>query len=212
MEEKILITSELDKKFKSNMFYSICALLVLAFILLIISLFISYPEYDDIKYFTDESFGDYYFSSYHGELSLVIVHWICLLLAGGIALIYWALSKCELILTDKNVKGKVLFGKEVIFPIHMISAYSTRRFLSTVAITTTSGIIKFSLLGNYKDIGNILQNLINERQSITQMFVPTIPMENTDKLDELKKLKDLLDNGIISQEDFDTKKKQILGL
>ena len=30
--------------------------------------------------------------------------------------------------------------------------------------------------------------------------------------DELKKLKDLLDSGIITQEEFDTKKKQLLGL
>ena len=30
--------------------------------------------------------------------------------------------------------------------------------------------------------------------------------------DELKKFKDLLDNGVISQEEFDQKKKQLLGL
>ena len=30
--------------------------------------------------------------------------------------------------------------------------------------------------------------------------------------DELKKFKDLLDAGIISQEEFDAKKKQLLGL
>ena len=30
--------------------------------------------------------------------------------------------------------------------------------------------------------------------------------------DELKKYKELLDSGVISQEEFDTKKKQLLGL
>ncbi|MBR3928642.1 MAG: SHOCT domain-containing protein [Clostridia bacterium] len=30
--------------------------------------------------------------------------------------------------------------------------------------------------------------------------------------DELKKFKDLLDSGVITQEEFDTKKKQLLGL
>ena len=30
--------------------------------------------------------------------------------------------------------------------------------------------------------------------------------------DEISKLKQLLDNGIITQEEFDTKKKQLLGL
>ncbi len=33
-----------------------------------------------------------------------------------------------------------------------------------------------------------------------------------DKIEELKQLKDLLDNGAITQEEFDAKKKQILGL
>ena len=36
--------------------------------------------------------------------------------------------------------------------------------------------------------------------------------QDRDKLDDLKKLKDFLDNGIITQEEFDTKKKEILGL
>ena len=31
-------------------------------------------------------------------------------------------------------------------------------------------------------------------------------------MDELKQLKELLDTGVISQEEFDTKKKQLLGL
>lgn len=35
---------------------------------------------------------------------------------------------------------------------------------------------------------------------------------NNGDADELKKYKDLLDSGVISQEEFDTKKKQILGL
>lgn len=37
----------------------------------------------------------------------------------------------------------------------------------------------------------------------------TTPAEN--QIDRLTKLKDLLDNGVISQEEFDAKKKQILG-
>jgi len=36
-----------------------------------------------------------------------------------------------------------------------------------------------------------------------------IPQSNAD---ELKKYKELLDSGIISQEEFDEKKKQLLGL
>ena len=35
---------------------------------------------------------------------------------------------------------------------------------------------------------------------------------NAGNADELKKYKDLLDSGVISQEEFDAKKKQLLGL
>ena len=34
----------------------------------------------------------------------------------------------------------------------------------------------------------------------------------TTSADELKKYKDLLDSGVITQEEFDAKKKQLLGL
>ena len=35
---------------------------------------------------------------------------------------------------------------------------------------------------------------------------------NISQADELKKFKELLDNGVITQEEFDAKKKQLLGL
>lgn len=40
----------------------------------------------------------------------------------------------------------------------------------------------------------------------------TTIVQNTSDADELKKYKDLLDNGVITQEEFDAKKKQLLGL
>ena len=48
----------------------------------------------------------------------------------------------------------------------------------------------------------ILKNLNTSNQITT----------HTSGADELKKYKDLLDNGVISQEEFDAKKKQLLGL
>ena len=37
-------------------------------------------------------------------------------------------------------------------------------------------------------------------------------MQNIDPVEEIKKYKELLDLGIISQEEFDEKKKDLLGL
>ena len=57
----------------------------------------------------------------------------------------------------------------------------------------------------------VLHNLINQRQDATK-FTANNSIESHNDLDDLKKLKELLDNGIISQEEFDVKKKQLLGL
>ncbi len=56
-------------------------------------------------------------------------------------------------------------------------------------------------------INDYIQSKIN---NITITNPPTI--DNTDSVTELKKYKQLLDDGIITQEDYDTKKKQLLGL
>ena len=49
----------------------------------------------------------------------------------------------------------------------------------------------------------------NNKAGMTQKFKQEIPQSNAD---ELKKYKDLLDSGVLSQEEFDAKKKQLLGL
>ena len=53
---------------------------------------------------------------------------------------------------------------------------------------------------------------INVGSAQTQAPVQTITSNENDSYAELKKLKELLDAGIITQEDFNAKKKQILGL
>lgn len=67
---------------------------------------------------------------------------------------------------------------------------------------------------NRDEVHNAISNLLVERQNQKQPIAQTtikqeIPQSNAD---ELKKYKDLLDSGVISQEEFDAKKKQLLGL
>ncbi|MBE5740735.1 MAG: SHOCT domain-containing protein [Clostridiales bacterium] len=95
----------------------------------------------------------------------------------------------------------------------MVSAYATSKFFSVIAITTASGFIRFPCIGNYEEIANILQQLLNERQKKTETQENSISQQSNSKnLDNLVKLKNLLDNGIITQEEFETKKKEILKL
>ncbi len=62
----------------------------------------------------------------------------------------------------------------------------------------------------------LMQDKINSSvlsvESKTQYSVNNTPTETAVMSDDLKKLKELLDNGILTQEEFDAKKKQILDL
>ena len=112
------------------------------------------------------------------------------------------------------VKGKTSWGKQVVLPMHMVSAYSTSNFGSKITVATSSGVTKFALIKNYAEIGNILSQKIAEKQSAptpATLVAPATTAQGS-SLDDLAKLKALLDSGIISQEEFEAKKKEILGL
>ena len=60
----------------------------------------------------------------------------------------------------------------------------------------------------------MLNKLFNERKnSVVHNVQPaSVVINNSSNADELKKYKELLDMGVISQEEFDAKKKELLGL
>lgn len=121
-------------------------------------------------------------------------------------------SKISLTVTNRRVYGKTAFGKRVDFPMDMISAVGTGMFKS-IAVNTSSGTIKFAMMANNNDVHAAISNLLLERQNTNQKNREPIVTQNIQQssADELKKYKELLDSGVISQEEFDTKKKQLLG-
>ena len=194
MEEKVLIKSVVDVKSKIVMISTA-----------IFSLFLGIMFLATVSGY-NSSIGSIY--------DLYVALGSSFLLLGILIMIIFAIySKCELQITENNVRGKTIFGKEVILPLSMVSSYSTRKFLSVIAVATSSGVTKFSLIGNYREIGDVLSKKINERQdNIAKPQIVNIPVPQNYSMDDLKKLKDLLDAGIINQEEFDAKKKQLLGL
>lgn len=96
----------------------------------------------------------------------------------------------------------------------------------------TSGHIQFSLLGGRESVGGIFaassdentitinsnENEIAEKmvayiqEKIKEARSPKVVSTSTSAADEIMKLKNLLEMGIITQEEFDAKKKQLLGL
>lgn len=133
-------------------------------------------------------------------------------IAFGIVL-FLMYAKCELTVTDKRVFGRARFGKRVDLPLDSISAVGTS-ILKGISVASSSGAISFKGIKNNSDIHREISNLLLERQGKEKLVSTTtikqeIPQSNAD---ELKKYKDLLDSGVITQEEFDAKKKQLLGL
>lgn len=122
-------------------------------------------------------------------------------------------ARVEVTVTDMRVYGKAAFGKRVDLPIDMISAVGQSSFKG-VHIATASGNLTFYNCKNRDEVYETLSELLVKRQQKAAAPAPTvisqeIPQSNAD---ELKKYKELLDSGIITQEEFDAKKKQLLGL
>jgi len=57
-----------------------------------------------------------------------------------------------------------------------------------------------------------IRKLTDEEYQLETAAAKTAPAPAVSAADELKKFKELLDMGIITQEEFDAKKKQLLGL
>ena len=68
------------------------------------------------------------------------------------------------------------------------------------------------LVKNVKEIYKTINNLLIERQSEKKTATIQTTELKTNSADELKKFKELLDNSVITQEEFEAKKKQLLGL
>lgn len=117
----------------------------------------------------------------------------------------YGLQKVELAITNKRVYGRASFGRRVDLPLDSITAIGMS-FMKGIAITTASGSVKFGCIKNRDEIYEVVSKLLMERQTSKTVSNETSPVE------DLKKYKELLDSGVISQEEFDAKKKQLLNL
>lgn len=218
MNEKILIKSERYK------IYKICIIsIVLSIAYFLISLFINMSVYiEQFNRYVAEGLSDWISQDYAWQYALdgtfrnsgrrdaIIVPTI-LLFVFGILVFLW-LRSYELTVTDKRVYGKVAFGKRVDLPVDSVSATSTIGLLHGVSVSTSSGKISFLVIKNSTEIYETINKLLINRQNEKASSVSTTIVQNSDEADMIKKYKDLLDTGVITQEEFDAKKKQLLGL
>ncbi len=195
MEEKIIIKGDF---LKSNIVSIIC--FGLAAIALVLTPILGFSMH------SDDNFFDTYIAPRAGEGSAVVFY-LTFIFAGLGLFFYFFFNKCDITVTDKRVFGKTAFGKTVDLPLDKVSSVGTS-FPKAITVATSSGIIRFFLLSNQSNVLNAISNLLIARQSnkVTEIK----PTESS--ADELKKYKELLDNGTITEEEFNAKKKQLLGL
>ncbi len=210
MEEKILIKSE-QYNFKK-------ALLIIGLIITTITLFFCCQSasgtYNSNSWIQERhhTFFNYFFNEWVFNIFIVFIGF-CLVF---LVIYFWSRS-FKLTVTDKRVYGQTSFGKRVDLPIDSISAVGTSA-LKGISVGTSSGKIHFKLIKNQEKMHSVIGNLLKERQEKEKS--QTVKKETTvnqtiikqTSADELKKYKELLDIGAITQEEFDTKKKELLGL
>ena len=116
----------------------------------------------------------------------------------------------ELYATETKVIGKTLLGKRVDLPISHISAIGMG-WGNRITITSSSGHVTFFGVLNQEEINDKLTSLIKTKEEKNTEST-TIITQSSSNAEELSKFKKLLDDGIITQEEFDAKKKQLLGI
>lgn len=133
-------------------------------------------------------------------------------------------SKCSLELTPDGINGRVkVIGStsDLRLPIEKIDSLFVKDSLvdkfrggKTLGIRSNTGVIKFVCVQNADEFVAAANKAIeeNKKANRTAPVAPAPVVQAASNADELKKYKDLLDSGVITQEEFDAKKKQILGL
>lgn len=130
-------------------------------------------------------------------------------------------SVCELYLTETQICGvlKTIFGeKELRIPLEKLDNVSLRDSIidkiiggKKLCILSNSGTVRFPYVQNSEEFMKATFEQLEKRKNKANNKTATEPEKN-DSVDELKKYKELFDSGIITQEEFEVKKKQILNL
>jgi uncharacterized membrane protein YdbT with pleckstrin-like domain len=163
------------------------------------------------------------------ELILAVIFFLPVIVWGCFK---YTSDNCSLCLTENGINGnrkKLFSNKQLNLPIDKVdnimvseSIFDKMHGGRTVAVRSTSGLIKFPWVQNSEEFVNktlakieeFKQKVKEDNQSLVSAVVQnaanTNNSNNSSAATKIKELKELLDSGIISQEEFDTKKKELL--
>ena len=183
--------------------------------------------YWDIVY--DYNFARFYFNEFF-NFSCLYGYLLILAIAAIIAglILKGNTEKCEIIVTNKRVYGKLPHRKPADIPMNQIRRVS-KCPAKGVGVRADGAISRFLLIDNQEEVIKAISHMMADYE---QHPVPPVgpapqpipaappagpasqpaPAAPYNEVEILKQYKELLDAGIITQEEFDAKKKQVLGL
>lgn len=152
-----------------------------------------------------------FFSFFFGEFVNPEIYYNSITIVGGATLLVGIIikistEKCEIIVTDEAIIGKRPHGKEVQIPLNKITAISRNSF-NGISITSIGSVNNFYCFENREEVINTISCLLTKLQQDNAQLAQSGSATN-----RLERLKSLLDAGLLTQDEFDTKKRQILGL
>lgn len=115
-------------------------------------------------------------------------------------------------------KNMFFGGDSTDIPLNMVNSVQLSTHLVMADITIVNGATTTTITQVSKDAARILTKVIKEEALKFQqnLFKPNATQQPTEEKldvpDQIRKYKSLADDGIITQEEFNAKKKQLLGL
>ena len=215
MEEKILC----EAKFKTNIIAK--TIVAIAGALILLSLTVGYTQWQSMiaeySWYSTYPRKTGFFNGFMWDMFIspgfdryiiwFFVFWIGVILLGYGIVIMLKMNRCSMKVSNTRVTGKASFGRQIDLPVNQISAVGLGSF-DSITVATSAGKISFWLVENRNEVCGTLNELLG---SFQKEAMP-ISAPTADSADQIAKYKDLLDKGVISQEEFDAKKKQLLGL
>lgn len=224
MNEKVIIQEE------SRIPKKVVKVWILCMILAVVALLVALAVYEWSGKLLFDIDDDYFYNRYSYEQARELIHEeylkhekvynmsVCILIiaitlaVASIILFFFAIAAGnQIVVTDKRVYGVAAFGKRVDLPMDSISVVGTKG-RRRIVIASSSGKIRFAGLKKRDEVHNAISTLLIQRQQMRVANTSPIQMPSTSGAEEIKSYKELLDQGMITQEDFELKKKQILGL
>ena len=208
---------------------------VITFIVYLMGAVSDNPNIIITRWFIDIGYTKRYHSTYYYDYYYFFVLPLDFVVFVLPALLYiskiYIVNRCSLVLTDKGLSGqrkKIFSTAQLQLPMDKIDNIMVTENLinkmdggKTVAIRSASGLIKFPWVQNADEFVNAtlaeIEKYNQSLKNVDQNLVSAISGNSVQKaqpeksaVQKIKDLKELLDSGLITQDEFDAKKKDLL--